>query len=138
MCAFSAAIPYQRGTDHLNEQWPDYWAALFADHGYVPVDGIRPLVWSNAAVLPFYRQNIMIFATPELIAARAQLALDRERTRDSQLSVVHPALLASIAEHPHEHLRRPTARDLMLSELVSALPSVAARSARWRLARFRR
>ena len=26
---FSAAIPYQGGENHLNEQWPDYWARLF-------------------------------------------------------------------------------------------------------------
>src|SRR5438874_4807793 len=27
---FSAAVPQQGGTDHVNEQWPDYWAELFA------------------------------------------------------------------------------------------------------------
>lgn len=26
---FSAAIPYQGGTDHINEQWPSWWAELF-------------------------------------------------------------------------------------------------------------
>ncbi len=31
---FSAAIPFQGGTNHLNEQWPDYWANHFNDNGY--------------------------------------------------------------------------------------------------------
>jgi 2-polyprenyl-3-methyl-5-hydroxy-6-metoxy-1,4-benzoquinol methylase len=26
---FSAAIPDQGGVDHVNEQWPEYWARLF-------------------------------------------------------------------------------------------------------------
>lgn len=133
---FSAAIPYQRGTDHINEQWPDYWAALFAEHGYVVVDGIRPLVWSNAAVFPFYRQNVLMFATPDVIAARPLLARDREQTVDAQISLVHPELMQSIAAHPREHVRRPAARELMLSELIPALPAVAARSVRWRLSRL--
>jgi Methyltransferase domain len=133
---FSAAIPHQGGTDHINEQWPDYWAGHFAAHGYVAVDGIRPLVWSNSAVLPFYRQNILIFATPERIAERPLLAHDRKQTVDDRLSLVHPELMESIAVHPSEHLRGPAAGDLMLGDLLRALPTVGARSARWRLTRL--
>jgi len=135
---FSAAIPHQGGTDHVNEQWPDYWADRFAAHGYTVVDAIRPLVWSNPDVLPFYRQNVLIFATPELIAERPLLARDRERMVDGQLSLVHPELMESIAEHPREHVRRPSARELMLGELVTALPTVASRSLRYRLGRVTR
>jgi SAM-dependent methyltransferase len=132
---FSAAIPHQGGTDHLNEQWLDYWAELFASHGYAAVDGIRPVIWSDRDVLPFYRQNVVIFATPELIAQRPLLAHDRERTIDGRLSIVHPDLMESIAAHPSEHVRRASARDLRLGELVRALPAVVARSVRWRLTR---
>jgi hypothetical protein len=131
-------VPHQRGTDHINEQWPDYWAERFADHGYVALDGIRPLVWSNPDVFPFYRQNVLMFATPEAIAEKPLLAQDRQRTADAQLSIVHPELLVSVAAHPREHVRRRSARELMLSELLPALPVVAARSARWRLGRLRR
>ena len=28
---FSYAIPGQKGTDHINEQWPDYWEALLSE-----------------------------------------------------------------------------------------------------------
>jgi SAM-dependent methyltransferase len=133
---FSAAIPHQRGFHHLNEQWPDYWARHFAEHGYLVIDGIRPLVWSNPAVVFYYRQNILMFARPELIAQRPLLERDRGRTVESQLSLAHPELMHSIASHPREHVLRPSARELLLSELVAALPFVAVRSFRWRLARL--
>lgn len=31
---FSAAIPYQGGSGHVNEQWQTYWAELFYKNGY--------------------------------------------------------------------------------------------------------
>jgi SAM-dependent methyltransferase len=135
---FSAAVPYQRGTDHINEQWPDYWAALFAEHDYLVLDGLRPLIWSNDAVFGFYRQNILMFATPDVIAERPMLACDRERTVEAQLSMVHPELMESLAAHPREHVRRPSARELMLSELLPALPVALGRAVRWRLGRLTR
>ena len=133
---FSAAVPYQRGTDHVNEQWPDYWASLFAEHGYLPLDGLRPVIWSNEDVFSFYRQNILMFATSEAIASHPLLARDRERTVDAQLSIVHPELMESLAAHPREHVRRPTAQDLLLSDLLAAFPPVAKRALRWRLTRL--
>jgi SAM-dependent methyltransferase len=62
---FSAAIPHQGGTAHLNEQWQAYWAAFFAQHGYVAVDCIRPRIYGNNKVEWWYRQNILIYCRPE-------------------------------------------------------------------------
>jgi hypothetical protein len=129
---FSAAVPHQGGTDHLNEQWPDYWAERFSARGYAAVDALRPLIWSNPEILPFYRQNIVLFATPELLASRPLLA----GAREGPLSVAHPELLESVASHPQDHVRRPSANDLLLGELLAALPTVAARSLRTRVARL--
>jgi hypothetical protein len=39
---FSAAIPGQGGTNHVNEQWPEYWAAMFANNSFVCFDVLRP------------------------------------------------------------------------------------------------
>src|SRR5262249_48124778 len=44
---FSAAVPYQGGVGHVNEQWPAYWARLFAARGYAAVDCLRRLIWDN-------------------------------------------------------------------------------------------
>ena len=35
---FSAAIPFQGGTGHVNEQWPEFWALHFRSHGYACFD----------------------------------------------------------------------------------------------------
>jgi SAM-dependent methyltransferase len=58
---WSAAIPHQGGHGHVNEQWTDYWAALFAQNGFEPVDGLRQLFWSDERVESFYAQNILLF-----------------------------------------------------------------------------
>ena len=44
---FSAAIPYQGGVNHINEQWPEYWAEKFGQRGYVALDMIRGRIWTN-------------------------------------------------------------------------------------------
>jgi SAM-dependent methyltransferase len=64
---FSAAVPGQGGTDHINEQWPSYWRKIFANHGYEPVDAIRPRILQNHKIEWWYRQNIMVFASKEAL-----------------------------------------------------------------------
>ncbi len=68
LIVFSAAIPGQGGTNHLNEQWPDYWAELFGRHDYVGFDLIRPQIWDDLRVPVWYRQNIGIFARTDRAA----------------------------------------------------------------------
>ena len=58
---FSAAIPGQGGTNHINEQYISYWADLFQNHGYDAIDPIRPHVYGNDSVEWFYQQNIVMF-----------------------------------------------------------------------------
>jgi SAM-dependent methyltransferase len=79
--AFSAAIPGQRGTHHVNEQWPEYWARLFREHDYLAFDPIRPRIRSNPAVELWYRQNLVFYA------ARGWAAW-------------HPEMQASLVEEP--------------------------------------
>jgi SAM-dependent methyltransferase len=134
---FSAAVPRQGGRHHVNEQWQDYWAELFAAHGYEPVDAIRPRIWSDPGVSWWYRQNTLVFARPELIAAKPALAEDRAATATSMLSVVHPRMLDSVAADPAAHVRRPTPRELSVRDLADAIPHVVGRSLRWRLRRLR-
>jgi hypothetical protein len=59
---FSAAIPFQGGRRHVNEQWQHSWAERFRAHGYDVYDFIRPRIWTNDRI-PFpYRQNILFFS----------------------------------------------------------------------------
>lgn len=88
--AFSAAIPFQGGTHHVNERWPDYWAALFAVHGFVPVDGLRLRLWDDESVAWYYRQNLVLFVDGEVLDDYPELRAEHERFGGRALRLVHP------------------------------------------------
>jgi SAM-dependent methyltransferase len=85
---FSAAIPFQGGHHHVNERFPDYWANLFAGHGFSPVDCLRPRIWANPDILWWLRQNILVFAHGRALEAHGALLEEQRVARP--LSVVHP------------------------------------------------
>ncbi|MDH6305311.1 SAM-dependent methyltransferase [Parabacteroides sp. PF5-5] len=58
---FSAAIPFQGGDNHVNEQWPAYWNKLFNENGFIAVDCLRKYLWDKMDVLDFHRQNILLY-----------------------------------------------------------------------------
>jgi SAM-dependent methyltransferase len=64
--AFSAAVPGQGGTGHVNERWPTFWAKLFADRGYRPYDLLRSRLWWDQRCEWWYRQNLLLYATEEV------------------------------------------------------------------------
>jgi SAM-dependent methyltransferase len=89
---FSAAAPFQGGTNHLNEQWPEYWAELFRNHNYLAVDCLRQKIWNNEKVDPWYAQNILIFAPMEIISANKELGKYFLATKQDELSLIHPRI----------------------------------------------
>lgn len=59
---FSAAIPYQGGLFHVNEQWQSYWAEKFEKYGYFPYKyDIRQILRDIPQVSNWYKQNIIIY-----------------------------------------------------------------------------
>ena len=87
---FSAAIPFQGGVNHVNEQWPDYWARCFREKGYAVIDCLRKRIWQNEKIEWWYAQNIFIFARADYLEAHPVLKKEFEATAASQLSLVHP------------------------------------------------
>jgi hypothetical protein len=57
---FSAAIPFQTGENHVNEQNHSYWQERFLRHGFYMLDIIRPIIWNNVNINWWYRQNMFI------------------------------------------------------------------------------
>jgi SAM-dependent methyltransferase len=100
--AFSAGIPDQGGAEHVNEQWPSYWAGKFAAHGYRPVDSIRPVIWDDAGIDFWYRQNLILFVKGRG-SAKANLEADHDLR---MLDVVHPEAwaLANVRLRRARHL----------------------------------
>lgn len=87
---FSAAIPGQGGTDHINEQYPDYWKKLFANNGFVPVDCLRKKIWSNDKVSFWYRQNLLFYIKESALSRYEGLAREVGDNEDGFLNLVHP------------------------------------------------
>ncbi len=67
MVVFSAAVPFQGGCHHVNEQWPQYWGERFARHDFVAIDLFRRRLWSSEPVSWWYAQNLLLFVRAGLL-----------------------------------------------------------------------
>lgn len=105
---FSAAVPYQGGEYHINEQWQSYWQELFDEYGYDAYDPVRPVVWNDPAVDPWYSQNMLLYSRYRIAAPRPAV-----------LDLVHPTLYSRQNADPN--LAR-------IGDTVRKLPSAIARS----------
>jgi SAM-dependent methyltransferase len=124
---FSAAIPQQGGVHHVNEQWPEYWTAEFARHGYEVIDCLRRRFWNDERVAWFYAQNMLLFADRATIERTPALLREQEASRDLPLSIVHPNCFSMRVSNEHylvEHALR---------EVVAALPRLSKRALARRL-----
>ena len=95
---FSAAIPLQGGSHHVNEQWPAYWAEKFAARGYVPIDALRRHIWDDKRVSFFYAQNILLYVKESEIEKYPLLKKEIEDGHNVALPLVHPFMYLYYAE----------------------------------------
>lgn len=87
---FSAAIPYQGGVHHVNEQWQDYWYNLFIQKDYLPSDILRKRIWRNNKVAEHYIQNIILYIKKDYAESHPILSKSISETDINLLNVVHP------------------------------------------------
>jgi len=103
---FSAAIPHQGGTHHVNEQWPPYWATLFDQMNYGAVDAIRERIWDRDDVAFYYAQNVLLFvdraAHGNYPALQEHALISPEAVR----SLVHPRLWAMAHDPAWQSIRK--------------------------------
>lgn len=90
---FSAAIPGQEGTNHVNEQWPEYWEKLFSQYGYVCLDPFRRYIWQDRRVAWYYQQNLYAYVQRTLVESSPVLRGEFERKRECSLTLIHPKIL---------------------------------------------
>jgi len=72
---FSAAIPGQDlpgKMNHINEQWPEYWATKFAANNFLAIDYLRDKIWLNDQVKYWYQQNILLYMSTEFLDKNKQ------------------------------------------------------------------
>lgn len=116
---FSAAIPLQGGAGHVNEQWQSYWAAEFARHDFVPVDAIRPAVWSDPDVAFWYAQNVVLYVRDTALANHRLPAPEAVARR---LDVVHPD------QYMRQRQERKPMSPPSLSHVLRELPGACRRT----------
>lgn len=89
---FSAALPMQGGTGHINEKPCSYWAKKFAQHGFFALDCLRPLIWDNTDVEVWYKNNSLLF-----VSQHQKNKLERQIPQiNYPLDVIHPQMLERI------------------------------------------
>jgi SAM-dependent methyltransferase len=59
---FSAALPFQGGVHHVNEDWLSNWIGRFDQRSFLVYDLIRPHIWTDNDIPVWYRQNVVVAA----------------------------------------------------------------------------
>lgn len=89
---FSAAIPMQLGTYHINEQYPEFWANIFHKKGYVASDCIRPFFWDNKNINYWFRQNPLVYVKKDRLNEFKAIKEFADKTNINYLTKMHPDL----------------------------------------------
>ncbi len=111
---FSAAVPFQGGDNHINEQWQEYWVELFARNGYLAIDCIRPRIWSDDRVAYYYAQNTILYVRASCLVEYPRLIAERQRNPGAPCSCVHPRKWQEMND-PRRQPLRPLLKALPLS-----------------------
>jgi hypothetical protein len=96
---YGAAPPFQGGMNHINENWVEFWARLFAAEGYLCYDILRPHFWHDPNVAFYYRQNTLLY-----VKATKDQALTEARYLPTArpMSMIHPEhYLRAVASPAH-------------------------------------
>lgn len=111
---FAAAIPYQGGFRHINEQWQSYWRALFAAQGYRAFDAFRAALWEDAGVHFWYKQNMLLYVNgsrDDLVRAVSDFIAER-KIQELPVDIVHP----------EKYERAASYREIAFKPLLRQLP----------------
>jgi SAM-dependent methyltransferase len=93
---FSAAVPLQGGTMHINEQWPQYWAEIFKQYDFLAIDYLRPRIWNNPEIKYWYKQNMVLYIQKEVLK-RYPLLVKYAVDPPGLLPLVHPVIFTYYA-----------------------------------------
>lgn len=124
---FSAAIPGQGGTGHINEEWPDYWARVFARHDYLALDVLRPALWADARISYWYRQNLVLYVRADRLPLFSKVVQASLPADSLPLRLVHPDAFEAV----REELRYQTG----LKQRLRGIPRAVGVAVRSRLGR---
>jgi SAM-dependent methyltransferase len=107
---FSAAPPGQGGGGHINLQPLSYWRKIFEEFGFKMLDPFRPKIRDDRRVAWWYRQNMVLFASPAAIAVNPALVECEEVPVGLESEWVHMWVASSLAAGPGTRVRNLTGR----------------------------
>jgi SAM-dependent methyltransferase len=123
---FSAAIPFQGGENHINEQWPEYWVNLFKAKGYVIIDCIRKHIWENPIVEFWYAQNTFYFVKETYLHQNTLFFKEIDKSHKNPLSLVHPENYLLKAE-------KSNLKNWTMKPIFAVLPFLIMKSLKFRI-----
>jgi SAM-dependent methyltransferase len=120
---FSASLPFQDGTHHVNEEWIEFWVDMFKQRGYLAIDCLRPRFWNDSRVEWWYAQNAVLYIEKDKIGDYPRLASIAKETV-APVSLVHPKFLM----HKEAAFRQlPPLKDLWVGALMRTWGAVISR-----------
>jgi hypothetical protein len=134
---FSAAVPFQGGTRHVNERWLSYWARRFQKRGYLIIDCLRRRIWDDERVAWWYAQNMVFFVNQDDLVRYPLLEAELAHGTDFlPLDLVHPRNYLRLQGRCSELEASLAASDperMSLRETLSLLPVMAKNALRRRI-----
>jgi hypothetical protein len=119
---FGAAVPYQGGVGHCNENWAEYWNILFRENGFVCFDFLRSVLWHRPDVHYYYRQNSFLYVS----AFEAPSLINKGLTpTEKPLSLIHPEMLIQAVNRAVPPQQRTFGRDASHYHKVSVATNQA-------------
>ncbi len=109
---FSAAPPGQEGGGHINCQPLSYWRKIFEKFGFRMLDPFRPKLRDDRRVAWWYRQNMVLFVSPDAIAGNSVLADCGEVPPGMESEWVYKWVADAQSAGPTTRVRRLTGRIL--------------------------
>ena len=104
---FSAAVPYQCGEGHVNEQWPEYWEKMFDEEGYVRVDYFRKETWDMRELPGYYRQNMCFYIRKNVLPSYKLLnVFYNNHNDDLPKHLIHPTTYMYSVLNYNNHTNR--------------------------------
>ena len=121
---FSAAVPLQGGTGHVNEQWPSYWVPKFDSHGFRMIDSLRWKIWTNPEIEWWYRRNLMLFVQRDLLSSLPAIG-SYSRLHTASQMLFTQTLFGAASRRPI----RPRSKSTLVKALPRALRRAISRAA---------
>lgn len=98
---FSAAIPNQGGTLHVNEQYQSWWARKFEKRGYVPFDVFRLRFNHDERCRIEYAQNMILYVKEDVIGQYPQI---EKFMCGGVLDFIHPGAIVVKSSHAWKYI----------------------------------